>query len=255
MGDMTSPPNCHACFDGMQHPFPFSVAFQPIADVEAREIFAYEALVRGPNGESAASVLTQLTEENRYAFDQNSRVHAITTAVELGLLQTGARLSINFMPGAVYNPVSCIQLTLETAQRCNLPVDRLIFEITENEEVIDKAHLRAIVDEYRRQGLKVALDDFGSGYSGLTLLADVPVDHLKLDIGLIRDLPHRPTALTIINAVVALAAALGQNIVAEGVETLAEYHAVRNCGIRYMQGHLFAKAGFETLPAVTWPAA
>ena len=253
MYNRRNPPNCHACLDGVLKPFPFSIAFQPIVDVEAQEVFAYEALVRGPNEESAASVMAQLTDENRYAFDQNCRVAAITTAVSLGLEKTSARLSINFLPGAVYSASACIKLTLETAHRCNFPVDRLIFEITESEEVLDAAHLRSIVDEYRRQGLKVALDDFGSGYSGLALLAELPVDHLKLDIQLVRNLPQRPAALTIVKSVVALAAALEQTVVAEGVETVEEYHAVRDCGIRLMQGYLFAKPGFERLPEVTWP--
>ena len=244
---------CHACRDGAEKPFPFSMAFQPIVNAEAREIFAYEALVRGPNGESAFSVLNQVTEQNRYAFDQNCRVAAITTAVRLGLAETGARLSINFMPGAVYSAAACIKLTLDTARICNFPVDRLIFEITEGEEVRDKAHLRGIVDEYRRRGFKVALDDFGSGYSGLNLLADLPVDHLKLDIDLVRNLQQRPTALMIVKSVVALAAALGQDVVAEGIETVEEYLAVRGCGVRLMQGYLFAKPGFERLPEVNWP--
>jgi EAL domain-containing protein (putative c-di-GMP-specific phosphodiesterase class I) len=252
---MTSPtiPKCNACLDGVQKPFPFSIAFQPIVDIEAREVFAYEALVRGPNGESASSVLAQLTKANRYAFDQNCRVAAITAAAGLGLAEMSPRLSINFLPGAVYSASACIKLTLETAHRCNFPLDRLILEITESEEVLDRPHLHSIVVEYRRRGLSVALDDFGSGYSGLALLADLPIDHLKLDIDLIHNLPQRPTALTIVKSVVALAAALGQTVVAEGVETLDEYHAVRDCGIRLMQGYLFARPGFECLPEVTWP--
>jgi EAL domain-containing protein (putative c-di-GMP-specific phosphodiesterase class I) len=229
------------------------MAFQPIVDVEAREVYAYEALVRGPNGESALSVLSQVTKENQYAFDQNCRVAAITTAVQLGLAETGARLSINFMPGAVYSPAACIKLTLDTARSCNFPVDRLIFEITEGEEVKDKAHLLAIVNEYRRRGFKVALDDFGAGYSGLNLLADLPVDHLKLDIELVRNLPERPRALTIVKSVLAMAEALGQDVVAEGVETVEEYLTVRRCGIRLMQGYLFARPAFERLPEVFWP--
>jgi len=231
------------------------MAFQPIVNVETREVFAYEALVRGPQGESAHSVLSQVTEENRYAFDQNCRVAAITTAARLALPETGAQLSINFMPGAVYSPLACIQRTLEAARSCDFPIDRLIFEITEVEAVRDPAHLRQIVDEYRRLGFKVALDDFGEGYSGLNLLAELPVNHLKLDIGLIRDLPRRPRALLIVKAMVELAAALGQSIVAEGVETVDEYLAARGCGIQLMQGYLFAKPGFEELPEVKWPDA
>jgi EAL domain-containing protein (putative c-di-GMP-specific phosphodiesterase class I) len=179
---------CTACKDGVQPPFPFSMAFQPIVDVDSRSVFAYEALVRGPHNEPAETILSRVTPENRYAFDQHCRVTAITLAARLGLAQSGARLSINFMPGAVYSPAACIQLTLQTARHVNFPSDYLIFEITEDEQVIDPAHLRSIVKDYRRRGFQVALDDFGKGFSGLNLLADFPTDLIKLDMELIRNL-------------------------------------------------------------------
>ena len=254
MVPLTTSTGCSACKDGVEPPFPFSMAFQPIIDVEAGKIFAYEALVRGPDGESAASVLAQLTESNRYAFDQNCRVRAIELASRLGLPATGARLSINFMPGAVYSPASCIRLTIETASRYNFPCQLLIFEITEAEQVRDGPHLRGIVDEYRRHGFKVALDDFGAGYCGLNLLADVPPDIIKLDMDLTRDLERRPSAQAIVHSMVRLAESLGCVVIAEGIESIAEFDQLRQCGVRLMQGYLFAKPAFEKLPAFTIPA-
>ncbi len=239
---------CSACRDGVGAPFPFSMAFQPIADVVRGEVFAYEALVRGTAGETAGSVLGRVTQENRYAFDQACRVKAITLAHRLGIEATGAKLSINFMPGAVYSPAACIQLTLKTARSVGFPLDRLIFEVTEAEEVQDRAHLKRIVDEYRRHGFQVALDDFGAGYSGLNLLADFRADIVKLDMELTRDLPNRPTALVILRAMVELCASLDRMLVAEGVETREEYEALRGCGVRYMQGYLLGRPEFECLP-------
>ena len=64
---------CGACVEGISPPFPFTMAFQPVVDLAHRRIYAYEALVRGPVGESAASVLSQITPLNRYAFDQSCR--------------------------------------------------------------------------------------------------------------------------------------------------------------------------------------
>ena len=125
---------CEACRDGAAQPLPISMAFQPIVDVDEARVYAYEALVRGVNGESAASVLSQVTEANRYAFDQNCRVTAITLAARLGVIESGSMLSINFMPGAVYSPAACIQLTLKTASNLGFPTERLIFEITEGEK-------------------------------------------------------------------------------------------------------------------------
>lgn len=237
----------------MKQPFAFSMAFQSIIDVQAGQVFAYEALVRGLKGESAYSILSRLTPENRYAFDQNCRVVAITFASKLGLAASGARLSINFMPGAVYSAAACIQLTLKTARLANFPLDRLIFEITEGEEVIDRKHLRSIIEEYQRQGFAVAVDDFGAGYSGMNLLADLPTDIIKLDMDLTRNLHHRPAAIAVVRAMVGLLKDLGSKLIAEGAETLEEYRALRECGIELMQGYLLAKPLFEGLPPFTLP--
>ncbi len=254
MTNTGSTTECKACQQGVKQPFAFSMAFQPIVDTEARRVFAYEALVRGVNDESAYSILSQLTPESRYAFDQNCRVVAITLASKLGLIETGARLSINFMPGAVYSPAACIQLTLKTAKLVGFPLDRLIFEITEGEEVVDRTHLRSIIEEYRRQGFAVAVDDFGAGYSGMNLLADLPTDIIKLDMDLTRNLQERPAAIAVVRAMVGLAKSLGSRLIAEGVETREEYRALRGCGVELMQGYLLAKPMFEGLPAFTLPA-
>ena len=229
------------------------MAFQPVVDVSTERVFAYEALVRGPKGESAYSVLSQVTDENRYAFDQSCRVCAITLAERLGIVQTGAMLSINFMPGAVYSPAACIQLTLQTARRTGFPLDRLLFEVTEAEEVKDPRHLSDIVSEYRKHGFKVAIDDFGEGYSGLRLLSEFSCDVLKLDMSLTRNLDQRPAARAIVDSLVQLGQSLGTKIVAEGVETGAEYAALRDAGIKLMQGYLLARPAFEALPPFDIP--
>jgi EAL domain-containing protein (putative c-di-GMP-specific phosphodiesterase class I) len=248
----TPPFSYHGCKDGIEQPFPFSMAFQPIVDVNAEKVFAYEALVRGERGESAGSILGQVTKVNRYAFDQSCRVKAISLAAQLGLSDTGAQLSINFVPGAVYSPAASIQLTLATAREVGFPCDQIIFEITE-QEVVDRAHIRGIVKDYRQRGFKIALDDFGAGYSGLNLLADVPADIVKLDMDLTRNLPQRPAALAIVKLMVQLARTLGNQLIAEGIETVDEYNALRRCGIHLMQGYLFAKPAFEALPRFTLP--
>ena len=253
---MISPANssaCSACHDGVGQPFPFSMAFQPIVDIRTGSVFAYEALVRGPQGESAGSVLGQVTDQNRYSFDQNCRVQAITLAARLNLVRTGAMLSINFMPGAVYSPAACIQLTLKTAERVGFPLNRLIFELTEAEEVRDRAHMRAIVEEYRSRGFKIALDDLGAGYCGMNLLADLPTDVIKLDMELTRDVHVRPRSRTVVTAMVALARELGCQLIAEGIENAEEFAALREMGVYLMQGYLFAKPAFEALPPVSIP--
>ena len=151
--------HCEGCRDGAGFTQPFEMAFQPIVNVATGKTIAHEALVRGPNGESAYSVLSALNDTNRYAFDQQCRVKAISTATELGLPATGAMLSINFMPNAVYEPNACIRLTLAAAKRTGFPFDRIIFEFTEDEK-LDTKHVLNILRTYREIGFKTALDDF-----------------------------------------------------------------------------------------------
>jgi EAL domain-containing protein (putative c-di-GMP-specific phosphodiesterase class I) len=162
-------------------------------------------------------------------------------------------LSINFMPGAVYSPAACIQVTLKTARKVSFPLDRLIFEIVEVEKVRSSEHLMAIVDEYRNCGFKVAIDDFGAGWSGVNLLAGVSANIVKLDMALTRNLGKRPRAAAIVDALVKLCVTLDIDIIAEGIETIEEYQVLRKIGVRFMQGYLFAKPAFEQLPEVALP--
>ena len=244
------PSPCTGCRNGEEIGFEFSMAFQPIMDLVTQQPFAYEALVRGPGGESAASVLSQVTVENRYAFDQRCRVKAIEVAARAGLLDTQARLSINFLPNAVYSPRACIQLTLKTAAAIRFPTDRLIFEFTENEEMVDPAHVANIVASYRRMGFGTALDDFGAGHAGLNLLARFQPDIIKLDMELVRGLDASQPRRIIVDGVVKMCGQLGITVIAEGIETEAELSVLREIGVRYVQGYIFAKPAFEALPTV-----
>ena len=238
---------CGHCRRGA-YDFPLTMAFQPIVDIARQEIFAYEALVRGPNGENAGSVIKAVTDTLLYGFDQACRITAIEQATALGLVATSAALSINFMPNAVYEPKACIRKTLETAARVGFPTDRLIFEITEGEAVTDPAHLARIVTAYRAMGFRTAIDDFGAGHSNLNLLAQFRPDIIKLDMVLIRDIDRDKTRQSLVRHCVGLCDDLGILMVAEGIETLAEYQTLRGLGVQFIQGYLLAKPGWRRLP-------
>ena len=216
-------PGCEGCRSGAED-FGLAMAFQPIVDVETGHAYAYEALVRGSEGEGAAEVLARVTPENRYAFDQQCRVAAIEQAVDAGIIDTGSRLSINFLPNAVYSPVACIQLTLKTACATGLPIGRLIFEFTENEQMVDTDHVATIIDSYRRMGFATALDDFGAGHAGLGLLARLQTDLVKLDMELVRGIDMSQPRRMIVDGVVRMMKNLGITLIAEGVETEGRVH-------------------------------
>jgi len=238
---------CSACVGGTGLGFEITMAFQPILDLSLGTVFAHEALVRGRDGESAATILAQVNEGNRYLFDQTCRVRAINLAAKLGMTSA---LSINFMPNAVYRPEHCIRTTLEAAQACGFPSNRIIFEITEGEKVDNPAHVRHIIEYYKREGFLTAIDDFGAGYAGLSLLADFRPDIVKLDMGLIRGIDTDRGRRAIVNGVLQVCFDLEIMPVAEGVETKAEVEVLRGLGIDLFQGYYFAKPAFESLAEV-----
>jgi EAL domain-containing protein (putative c-di-GMP-specific phosphodiesterase class I) len=232
--------------------FDFDYAFQPIVDLRARSIFAHEALVRGVNGESAYSVLQKVNDENRYAFDQACRVKAVSSAAKLGMTSA---LSINFLPNAVYQPEACIQSTLKAAREYNFPLDKIIFEVTEGEQVSDRAHLLNIFEGYRSFGFSTAIDDFGAGYAGLNLLSAFQPSILKLDMDLIRDIDKTPVKQAIVKGTLLTSQLIGIHVIAEGVETKSEKDYLAGLGIYLMQGYYFCRPvfrGLGSIPAHAW---
>ena len=248
------PRSCGDCQGGERLGFQFSYAFQPIVDVATRTVFAHEALVRGPEGQPAPTVLSQVNEENRYRFDQACRVKAIKTAAELGMQ---GMLSINFMPNAIYRPEVCIRATLEAARSHDFPPQRIIFETVEGERVSDAKWLAEVLREYKRIGFLTAIDDFGAGFAGLNLLADFQPDIVKLDMELVRNIDQSLPRQAIVRGVQRICAELGIQVIAEGVETAAESTCLQDAGIRLLQGYLFSRPVFGGCVAaeqLSWPA-
>lgn len=243
------PVGCDECRKAGTLGFDFTMAFQPILDLETGRPFAYEALVRGLNGEGAGAILTLVNDGNRYRFDQACRVKAIELATQLGLPRlTGCRLSINFLPNAIYRPETCIRSTLEACTRFGFPMERLMFEVTEGERVPDFSHLINIFSYYRQRGFHTAIDDFGAGYSGLNLLAEFQPHVIKIDMELVRGIDGSPARQVIVAAIATMSKQLGITLLAEGIETPQERDCLLELGVRYQQGFLFARPAVGALP-------
>ena len=228
----------------------FSYAFQPIVDTVAREVFSYEALIRGPANEPAFRVLQQVPDDLKHQFDQYSRIQAITLAARIGLK---VNLNLNFLPRSLDLCADAIRNTCKAAADNFLPLDRIILEVTEGEVIHDHAHFAALLNEYRGMGIKLAIDDFGAGYSGLNLLAEFQPDQVKIDMNLVRGIEKHGPRQAIVRGIAQVCVDLGIDVIAEGVETLQEFRWFEDQGIRLFQGYLFAKPAFEQFPAAFYP--
>ncbi len=223
------------------------VHFQPIVRLCDGSVYAHEALIRGKRSDGTLIPPNVLFTQARQAdllfpLDRAARETIIETAARLGYR---GRLFINFLPSAIYVPQTCLATTFAVAQRCGYDPSQLVFEVVETESIQDIAHLRHILDHYRAKGFQTALDDVGSGYSSLNLLASLAPNYVKLDRELISNIPQEPLKQAIVGALVAMAKQAGILTLAEGVETEAERDFVQAAGVDLAQGYFFARPAPE----------
>lgn len=247
---------CDACRNPAPLDFEFTFAFQPIVDLDSGATLAHEALVRGPNGESAASIMARVDRANLFQFDQACRVEAIRQAAELKL---EGMLSINFIASAVVEPAVCIRSTVEAARQHHFPVERILFEVYDEGDEQARGHLAAILQEYRRLGFRTAIDRLApppDSDSLARLLQRYRPDYVKLDMALVRGIDASAAQRASVAAVIAAAGA--SRPVAVGVETQGERDALYGLGVTLMQGYLFAAPALEQAPHpsdVAWTGA
>ena len=133
-----------------------------------------------------------------FNLDGAARIKAVEQATGLE-----SNIFINFNPASIYDPKYCLRSTMGAIERSDLSPDRVIFEVTQSEEIKDYRHLRSILDFYRKSGFRVALDDLGSGCDSLR------PDFVKLDTGPIWDVDRDPYKATIARKLLELAKDLG----------------------------------------------
>lgn len=220
-----------------------NILFQPLVDLASHQIYGYECLMRGVREDGTLIAPTVLLEQAKQAdllfnLDRLAREMALHRAVEVGLQ---GRISINFLPTAIYNPEMCLRDTVSWVQKLGINPERIMFEVVETESVKDFKHLKSILNFYREKGFKTALDDVGSGYAGLNSLAELLPDLIKIDRTLIQNIEQLPIKQSIVTALLSIARANNIEVLAEGVETTAERDYLIAQGIYKMQGYLFGK--------------
>lgn len=227
--------------------FEFSFAFQPIVDVRNREIISYEALVRGPHGEPSESVFAQVPCNEFMRFDEVCRRKAIYLASRLKI---PGLLNLNISMPNIYEVDRSITATFKASYNSGIPVENIVFEVLEKEDLTDHRNLLQYLRIIQDFGFKTAIDDFGAGYSGLKLLVKYQPNFIKLDRNIISDIQYDHVKQSIFSGVQQICKPLGIDIVAEGVETAEEYHWLNRAGVNFFQGYYFARPAFEALPDI-----
>ncbi len=222
----------------------FSV-FHPILDVRTGGVFGQECLLRARDPADAkvigAGAIIQACEALNltHQLDQRARLTAIRGASEH--VPGSGKVFINFLPNTIYDPEICLRTTMQAADENRVPLDRLVFEVVETEDIPDMARLRHILDYYRSRGVGTAVDDMGAGYTSIEYVDALRPDYVKLDRDLVVDAEGSAEARRKLVEVVRASQSFGAKVIAEGMETASQASMCVDAGVDYMQGFLFAK--------------
>lgn len=211
------------------------MAYQPIVAFRSKEIYAYEALMRTnepllPHPGAVLEAATRLARHEQVG----ERVRRLVAA------------TLDAAPDVTcFVNLHVRDLLDETLFHADAPLSlhakRVVLELTERSPLDEISNVRTRIDGLRALGFRVAVDDLGAGYSGLTSLAQIEPDLVKADMTLVRDIDREPTKQKLITALVALCRDVGTRLVVEGVETTAERDQLLELGCELFQGYLFAR--------------
>lgn len=229
---------------------PPKMVYQPIVDLTTGEIVGAESLARF-HTEPVRSPDKWFNEAWKVGLGEELEICALRAAVaNLGRLPDRTYLSVNLSPQTMLSSAF-----MKTA--CRLDLNRIVFEVTEHALVSDYEPLCAVIAQLQKMGARLAIDDVGAGYSGLSHILQLRPHILKLDLQLIANIDRDAAKQALVSAVATFASRTGVVVVAEGIETAREVDALRVLGIPFGQGYRFAKPSPLPLrldvPSNSWP--
>ena len=216
--------------------------FQPIVKLDSGDILAWEALTRGPQGSHFRSpaVLFDFAEEVDQVFElekvcRHNAVHGI------GRLEQDQKLFLNINPLSIVDPDFTPGQTLALLEEHGLKPSDVVLEITERHSIRDFTLFHRTLEHYRTQGFKVAIDDVGTGYSGLWSIAEIRPDFLKVDMSLVQGIDANPVKRALLETFVTFSDHIGCRLIAEGIEQEKELDILMRMGVHLGQGFFLAR--------------
>lgn len=219
-----------------------NAVFQPIVSLADASIIGYEALSRGPRGTELErpDVLFEAAKKMNKLWELEllCRMAALERAK---CMPPDKMLFLNVDPKVIHDERFQRGLTREMLDKYHIDPTGIIFEITEKTSIEDYRSFRRVLDHYTGQGYKIAIDDTGSGYSGLRMLAETRPQFIKLDMQLVRDIDKDNLKQALIKAFYDFAVSTNMKMIAEGIESVSELYTLIDIGVHYGQGYLLQK--------------
>ncbi|UGS48540.1 diguanylate phosphodiesterase (plasmid) [Kosakonia cowanii] len=229
----------------------YSFAFQAIVEPMERKVHSFESLIRGKDGCSPEVLFSSLDYDEIHEFDLRCKSEAIRLASSL--LKEDETVSINLLPDSLTTVNNSVDILLHYIEKNDLKPQQIIIEVIESELIKNIDMFHHIIKDIRAAGLGFAIDDFGSGYSRLGLLARIQPDKLKLDRELIQDIHLYGPKQAMVASLIKYSSDMGISLIAEGVEKIDEWRWLQSAGIHYFQGFLFSRPCINGVSEIFWP--
>ena len=241
----TGPTKCVARFQGLCSWIRFELHYQPRFHAASRQVRCLEALIRWNHPEHGQRRPHDFLD----AVESTDAIVAIDHWVLGKALEQLSAWSSTYPDLAISINMSTRQLTdpnlatqvVDVVREAGVDPQRIELEITEHAVLSNEATARQVIQRLHDFGLKIAIDDFGQGYSNFARFAELPVDVIKIDRSLISKLTEDPRVPTIVKSMITMAEGLDCSTVAEGIESLEEVTILNELGCTEFQGYLFSK--------------
>lgn len=215
---------------------------QPIVDLNHRNIHGYESLIRGPSDSPYHNPIMlfdiAIRSGKLLELDLLCRDIGINSFQEQRL---SGKLFLNATPISLLEPKHRSGLTLEILERAGIHPKNVVIEMTEQYPMDNFSAMRSAIEHYKSMGFEIAIDDLGTGYSGLQRWSELRPDYVKIDRHFIQGIHEDKTKQSFVRSINDIARGLDCKVIAEGIETQDEYRTVFNMGIKLGQGYYFAR--------------
>lgn len=226
-------------------------ALQPIVEPSEGKISSLEALIRSNDGGSPEHFFKTLDQDKIYEVDLQTKKYAFALAEKLGI--GSHKIAVNLLPMSLVNVPGAVEFLVDQISLHGLQPEQVVIEVTENEMISGFNKFNSAIKRLRGEGVGLAIDDFGSGYAGLSLLTRFQPDKIKIDREIVSNIHLSGAKQAIVRSIVSCCTDLEITLVAEGIEKLEEWCWLESAGIRRFQGFLFARPQLNGVGDIHWP--
>ena len=218
-----------------------SALFQPVMSISDGTFIGFEGLIRGPADSPLHSPINLFAAAKQQGLSLEVEMLCRQIVLESFFMQDlPGCLFLNVSPDALTDPSFKNGQTLSYLETLGIDPQRVVIEITENQPTFDFEGMRNALFHYRNMGFKIALDDLGEGFSSLRLWSELRPEFVKIDMHFVQGVNTDPLKQQFIRSIQSIALSSGTQVIAEGIETDAEFRVIRDIGIACGQGYFIA---------------